>query len=585
MKLQRRMALHFTYQQIIYSFFIVLFVLSIVIVVIGLVTREQIRRNFPVNGLDSIVSETYMEENKIKISKSWEKLFRQYEAWLQVLNMQGEVIYEYNTDSEQPKAYSIPQLLSIQESRRYNGEIVDTLLDESYNPPILFMLGYENTQLDQLMNWHDRYGSNGRVDENNRKALEPLLKASESYLTIMNQDGEQIQAIGDPAHAPPAYKPLEIVALRQAPGDYDTRIEVFQANENAPVWVLYSPNDDPRSSTVWIFREAVQILAIITASLLLLSLILSLWHGNRYAQPLILFAGWFERMNQGSYEEVFTAKDRRKIFKANGKLRHRYRLYKEVIHSFYQMAERLAQTEKDRARLELLREEWMSGISHDLRTPLSTVQGYGYILEESSADWSAEELKEMGRQIREKGDYMLALISDFSHISELKQHAATVELVAVDLNEVLRQCVLQYVNDATLTTAQFHYDGEEGPLWMSGNEKWLQRLFDNLLSNAIKHNPANVVITVSCGMMNDELYVSVADNGIGMDEEVRNRLFERYYRGTNTEESTEGSGLGMSISKMIVEAHNGTIEVESERGEGTVITVYFPRSTGRSAGA
>ncbi|MGO4376574.1 histidine kinase dimerization/phospho-acceptor domain-containing protein, partial [Paenibacillus sp. MCAF20] len=122
----------------------------------------------------------------------------------------------------------------------------------------------------------------------------------------------------------------------------------------------------------------------------------------------------------GQYEEVLTDRDRRRVFRKNGKLRMRYRLYKEVIRSFYRMAEKLAQTEKDRAELEKTREEWMSGISHDLRTPLATIHGYGYILESPSSDWNQEELHEMGRMIREKGDYMLELVADFSHVYQLK---------------------------------------------------------------------------------------------------------------------------------------------------------------------
>ena len=86
-------------------------------------------------------------------------------------------------------------------------------------------------------------------------------------------------------------------------------------------------------------------------------------------------------MGKEQYDEVFTEKERKKIFKKKGKIRHRYKLFQEVIQSFYTMTKKLDKAQQERKRLERTREEWMAGISHDLRTPLSTIQGYGHLLE------------------------------------------------------------------------------------------------------------------------------------------------------------------------------------------------------------
>ncbi len=99
---------------------------------------------------------------------------------------------------------------------------------------------------------------------------------------------------------------------------------------------------------------------------------------------------------------------------------------------------------------------------------------------------------------------------------------------------------------------------------------------DNLLSNAVKHNLPGVVVTVSVGRINNKAFIRVIDNGKGMDEETLHHLFNRYYRGTNTEESTAGSGLGMSIAKTIVEAHGGDIHVQSKLWQGTKIEITLP---------
>ncbi|GGG71425.1 sensor histidine kinase [Paenibacillus radicis (ex Gao et al. 2016)] len=578
MKLQRRLAIHFTYQLAAYSILVVGMIVAMVLVMVNVVTREEIKRNFPVNGLESIVTGTYFTNGEIQMSKQWQDVITERNAWLQVVDVKGNVIFEVNTNGEQPQAYTLTELVNMQDKKQGGPYHIETFLDDTYSSPLFFLLGYENSRLKGLAQLHEQYGSSGLVLAAEIPSVERKLKETGSYLTIVDPKGEELQAIGEKEVAPRHYDPLEVIAMRQSPGAYDTTITIYSSEEGAPAWILHTPNSDNSGLGKWMYGTELWQFALLVACILLFSLALSVWHGYRYARPLLLFTGWFERMEKGLYEEVLTPKDRRKLFRRRGQLKLRYRLYKEVLQSFYSMAEQLAQTEKDRVKLEQMREEWMSGISHDLRTPLSTIQGYGYILESSSAgSWSEDELRDMGTQIREKGEYMLELITDFSHISELKQqHTAGIIRSRVELSELLRVSVLAYVNDATLSAAQFRYEGEEAPLLIYGNEKWLQRLFENLLSNAVKHNPSDVIVSVSSGMVNDEVYIRVEDNGVGMDAVTRQKLFERYYRGTNTEESTEGTGLGMSIAKMVVEAHDGRIEVHSEAGEGTRITVYLP---------
>ncbi|OAB45465.1 sensor histidine kinase [Paenibacillus glacialis] len=576
MKIQRRMAFHFTYQLIVYSILVFISMTILFLVLINKITNEELKRNLPVAALDSVISETYYQNDTLKFPSYWSKFIKEKNMWLQVLGSKGDVIYEVNTDSDQPTAYSVTQLLTLQETGKYNHYFVNMKLDNSYESPLLFLLGFENPRQEQLALWYDSYQENGIVAEGYKETLLKELQETNSYLTIVNLEGESIQTIGKPSSSMDSYEPLEILSMKQAPGNFDTNVVVYQSDKNAMTWIVHTPNQPGSFNDQPILKEFINIFIWVGGSILVLSLAISIWHGYRYAQPLILFTGWFERMGKGLYAEVLTPKDRRRVFRKNGKLRIRYRLYREVIQSFYQMAEQLAQTEKDRFQLEKTREEWMSGISHDLRTPLSTIQGYGYILESSPAVWSQEELQEMGKMIREKGDYMLDLITDFSHIYQLKQGAIFMDQHDIELGELTRRSVLKYVNDVTLANVEFQYEGDDQSVPVIGNEKWLQRLMDNLLSNAVKHNSSGVTITVVCGMLNDEAFIQVSDNGRGMDEETMGKLFERYYRGTNTEETTAGSGLGMSIAKMIVEAHLGRIEIRSTIGRGTTIFVYLP---------
>ncbi|HBU82868.1 MAG TPA: sensor histidine kinase [Paenibacillus sp.] len=578
MKIQQRISFHFTYQLIFYALIILAITLVACIIFFQNTTNSELRRNFPVGALQLIAQEASSKDGTIQISPKWNKLIEEKGMWMQVVNAEGEVIYKVNTNSHDglSASYSVAQLLDIQETRTLGTYAVQTHLNFAFNVPVLYILGYQNPDLDQLMTWFDAYGQQGMVSGEKVSFLDQQLRETGSYLQVINSAGHTKQAIGDGTYLQKGYRPLDVLAIQQSPSNYDTNIVAHRDELSGMTWILYTPNPtgDPLKHPA--MDTATRGLMWFAGLALLLAVPLSIWHGYRYGQPLILFAGWFERMGRGQYDQVLTAKDKRKIFRPNGTMRNRYRLYKEVIESFYRMADQLAQTEKERERLEKEQREWMSGISHDLRTPLSTIQGYGYMLESLPEQWSQEEMRTMGSTIREKGDYMLELISDFSMIHQLKQGDSMMQLRKIDLVELVRCSVLKYVNDVTLSEYQFHYVGEDRPLWVQADETWLLRLMDNLLSNAVKHNPSGVNVTVSIGRMNDKACIRVFDNGKGMDEETLQHLFKRYYRGTNTEESTAGSGLGMSIAKTIVEAHGGEIHVQSKVWQGTKIEILLP---------
>ncbi|SDT40228.1 His Kinase A (phospho-acceptor) domain-containing protein [Paenibacillaceae bacterium GAS479] len=578
MKIRQRMAFHFTYQLIFFSLLIVVVTLAALLIFLQNMTNNELRRGFPIGALQTIALEAKYKDGAIRIPSKWDELIEEKGMWLQIVNAKGEVIFGVNTATQPalPTVYSSAQLLDIQQTRTSGKYTVHTGLNFTYNEPLLYILGYSSADLDQLVAWFDAYEQQGMVQSKALLLLDQQLRENDSYLQVINPSGHIVQDIGDEKFMQKAYRPLDILAIQQSPGNYDTNIVAHRDKTSGMTWVLYTSNATGKLLKHPALDTATRKLFWFSGLILLLAVPISIWHGYRYSQPLILFTGWFERMGRGQYDQVLTTKDKRKIFRRDGKMRIRYRLYKEVVESFYQMTHKLAQMEKERDRLEKAQADWMSGISHDLRTPLSTIQGYGYMLESLPEQWSSEEMRIMGSTIREKGDYMLELISDFSMVHQLKQGDSIMELREMDLDELVRNSVLKYINDSTLSEDHFRYIGNERPLLIMADEIWLHRLMDNLLSNAVKHNPRGIVITVSIGRVNNQAFIRVIDNGKGMDEETLHHLFNRYYRGTNTDESTVGSGLGMSIAKTIVEAHDGKIQVQSKLRQGTKIEIWLP---------
>lgn len=579
-RIKTRLALHFTYQLLLQWVLIILTMTILLLILFNYIANNDLKRTFSTGAVDAIKSETFIHQDEVKMNRRWKNLLNQQGYWLQVVNEEGRVIYSLNAPADLKTKYGAAELLNIQETRRLDSYRVMASLEPETDgsKSVLYLMGRQDLGTKRLDEWYQKYNRNGLVREDAMAELEQQLNGNDDYLQVVDKDGTILQSIGHSDNSQiNKYYPLDLVSIRSEPGNYPTELSAQYDGGTGYTWLLHQGKPGRAVERQSIFYDLIRALVILGAGVMVVTLGVSIWHGYRYGQPLTLFASWFERMSEGRYSEALTEKERKKVFRRNGKIRMRYRLYKEVIAGFYEMATKLDASQRDRRLLEQTREEWMVGISHDLRTPLSSIQGYGHLLESGQFTWNEAELKEMGKVIREKGDFMLELLQDFSLTFQIKNNAEQMVLEPIEMNEFVRRSVLRYVNDATIETATFSYEEYDDELRIMANPKWFRRMLDNIITNAVKHNPDGTEITVSTGTEGDYAWICVSDNGQGMDEETRNNLFERYYRGTSTDETTDGAGLGMSIAQAIVIAHKGQIRVESEPQQGAKVIMKFPR--------
>ncbi|MCR2804129.1 sensor histidine kinase [Paenibacillus soyae] len=577
---RRRLTLHFTYQMLMLFVFVTIFIAILILTVIQLVLNDGMKRSYPVGALDAIVMETFVDGKGADVPERWEKQLFEEGYWLQVVLGNGKVIYSANKPEDIPEDYNLAELLRMEQTGRFGSYELMMDIDETVADGALFVLGYRDERYAAVRSLYETYAVNGRLEpaEQAFASLDEELRSTERTLHIVDEEGSVLQRAGAPLERD-RYRPLDLLLMEKLAGTYPTNVSFYQDSESGTVWVLHEAK---RGSFVKqpIMKEVIIAACIIGATILAATLAFSIYHGYRYGRPLLLFIDWFGRLGRGPYEELLTDKEKKRLYRRNGKLKRRFKLYQEVIDGFRDMTEKLHAAERDRARLEQTREEWMTGISHDLRTPLSSIQGYGHLLESGQYRWTEEELREMGGVIREKSDFMIDLIQDFSLAFQLKNRAMPFERKPIRLQEFARRRMLLYVNDRTMEHASFRYedaDGEEEePIYVLANDKWFARLLDNLLVNAVKHNPVSTTVSVRVSQAGGEAVIAVRDDGAGMDEETLRNLFERYYRGTSTDEGTDGAGLGMSIAKSIAEAHGGSIQAESRVGCGTTITLRFP---------
>ena len=148
----------------------------------------------------------------------------------------------------------------------------------------------------------------------------------------------------------------------------------------------------------------------------------------------------------------------------------------------------------------------------------------------------------------------------------------------MDLIDVLTETISRVLPLATQKNMKVVFEPPNSIIEVIGSTTMLRQLFTNLLDNAIKFTPKNGRITVSIIPTEKDVRIAVKDNGIGMTNQEVDQAFERFYR-ADTARSSKGLGLGLAISKAIVEQHNGSIEISSKDSKGTTVTIYLPRTT------
>jgi len=249
-------------------------------------------------------------------------------------------------------------------------------------------------------------------------------------------------------------------------------------------------------------------------------------------------------------------------------------------------AERVARTEAESAHRLLteqneklreadrLKDEFVALISHDLRTPLTSILGY---LELTLED---EELTDMQRGYLDVVDRnarrLLGLVSDLLFVARLEAGQLDLQPSELDLAAVARQSVIEAEPRAAASGITITCETESVPP-VSADKGRIFQLLDNLVSNAIKFTPDGGDVRVSVTSANGFVRLEVSDTGIGIPSEEQQRLFERFFRASAAfERQIQGTGLGLYIARAIVEAHGGEIGVESEPGRGTAFRIDIP---------
>jgi signal transduction histidine kinase len=220
--------------------------------------------------------------------------------------------------------------------------------------------------------------------------------------------------------------------------------------------------------------------------------------------------------------------------------------------------------------------EFLANMSHELRTPLNAIIGFSQVLQQRLFGEVNEKQEEYLDDILTSGNHLLSLINDVLDLSKVEAGQIELEVAPFSLREALERGVVMVRERATMNGVQLSLAVADGVDVVRGDERRLRQVVFNLLSNAVKFTPEGGNVVVGAERCNGEVQVSVADTGPGIPSEDRDRIFEEFQQTELGARQREGTGLGLALSKRLVELHGGRIWVESEVGEGSRFVFTLP---------
>jgi signal transduction histidine kinase len=245
--------------------------------------------------------------------------------------------------------------------------------------------------------------------------------------------------------------------------------------------------------------------------------------------------------------------------------------YSQLAQAFDDMTEKLEQVDKTR-------EEFVSNVSHELKTPLSSMKVLAESLLELEKEPGSLTYREFLQDITSEVDRMTFIINDLLTLVRIDQREQKIIMQPADLNQMVRDIIKRLKPLADQNMIDLQLD-EIKPVSVEADEMRVSLALTNIIENGIKYTPEGGMVKVILDSEGQNAVVTVQDTGIGIKDEEQGKIFDRFYRVDKTRDRmTGGTGLGLSISHSAVLAHNGSIRLTSKPGEGSVFVVRLPVS-------
>jgi len=299
-----------------------------------------------------------------------------------------------------------------------------------------------------------------------------------------------------------------------------------------------------------LFRNYAMLLAYAFLFSIIVFMLIIMGLSNKAMKPIVQLNNATQEVAKGNFDVVVVNDSQDEIG--------------QLTESFNKMA-------KELKSIEYLRKDFVSNVSHEFKTPISSILGFAKLLE--NRNLTDEEKKEYLDIIVEESKRLSNLSTNILNLSKLESQEIVFNKSEYDLDEQMRNVIL--LLEPKWYEKNISFDIEMENISLHANEDLMQQVWINLLNNAITYSHPKGVIHIKVYNEEEQAVIVIRDEGIGMDEYTKERMFEKFFKG-NSSLSKEGTGLGLALVKRIIDLHHGTIEVESRPGEGTTIKLAIP---------
>lgn len=389
------------------------------------------------------------------------------------------------------------------------------------------------------------------------KAGYEKLEESGAWIEVLDDTGKVVQSFPENEQKTKHYRPFELIhRYKYMDDELNT---YFMGEFEAYSYLVINPNlDVTRYSFLVNDRNVLSSFLLFISIAFIANLLISLIIGY-------LFSHIFTRPIKQMTKQIRALKDR--VFIQDKQAEKG--IYKQVFTDLNDVAETLSQYEEERDQVEQMRNDWIRNVSHDIKTPLSSIRGYAELLKSDSL--KKEERIQYAAVVERQSLYIRELLDDFNLSLRLRNQEITLQIERTNLVSFVREIIIDLLNDPQFQSEYIQFHHTSDTVYWQIDRHLMKRAILNFLYNALVHNEnAQVTVTVSKQM------IQIKDDGIGISAEEQAMIFNRYYRGTNTGHS-KGTGLGMAIARDIILAHHGKIDIESQVGKGTTITISLPK--------
>ncbi|MBA4495406.1 sensor histidine kinase [Paenactinomyces guangxiensis] len=568
MKMETRFTFHFVVRLTVLTAMIIGLLLFLYVLILK--TKSPVPEGEQeIRVLKKVSASTLVAGDRADLPEDTENWIRKQSYSLQILNEQGKAIYSLHPLPHMPEQYSVEQLLKYKQDLGKKGISLYIWSKKVQQREWTWLLAKQQTgspefQLNQLMNrtqWKQNVPS---VPEQELRK-----RAGENgWLLILDETGNKVLEYQTPAEMK---SPVTIGELSHKIMHQNVVFAEKEHNGQKYTWVFH-PDIHLQAERMENWAIAFTFYMVLIGSALLLIGAAYIF-GRQFSSPIWTILNWIQKLSKGEYQLANEIKHTHQFKWKKGS----FRLFKEVTDALLSLSSTLASVEDKRRKLDESREQWLAGVSHDLKNPISTIKGYADLYSSGGYQWTNEEIEEYLQLVIKRTSELNHLIEDLNLTFQLQNHALPVHLEPIHIQDLITSLIHEWKEKEIKENPLHFSDLLPASLIYPVDPHWFKRAVNNLLQNAVVHNPPRTTIRLilsSPGLSGGEsgFTLTIQDEGTGMPKQMVENIFNPYYRNPQS----KGSGLGMSIARQLIEVQGGKIEVTSELHQGTQVSVIFP---------